>query len=354
MKDELQNKEIELENQEDDQLYEHYSLKVDGGQSPLRVDKYVFSRSNINSRNKIQNAAKAGCLLVNGKPVKSNYKVSPHDEIKIVMPKPMGHYELEPEEMPLNIVYEDNQLMVINKPAGLVVHPGSGNYTGTLVHGLLHHFQNLPINERGIEGARRPGLVHRIDKNTTGLMVIAKTDFAMTHLAKQFFDHTVIRRYQALVWGDLKEDEGTITGHVGRNLRYRQVMDVFPEGDRGKHAITHYKVLERLGYVTLVQCRLETGRTHQIRVHFKHIRHPLFNDWDYGGDKIVKGTVYTKYRQFVDNCFKMIPRHSLHAKILGFVHPTTGKDMYFESELPEDMQSVIEKWRNYMHRVLKK
>lgn len=351
MSDNLQNNEIEEDNQEEEHLYEHYSLKVDPGQSPLRVDKYVFQRTSINSRNKIQNAAKAGCLLVNDKAVKSNYKVNPGDEIKIVMPKPMGRYEIVSEEMPLDIVYEDADLMVINKPAGLVVHPGSGNYTGTLVHGLMHYFEHLPVNERGIEGSRRPGLVHRIDKNTTGLMVIAKTDFAMTHLAKQFFDHTVVRRYHALVWGDLKEETGTITGHVGRNLRYRQVMDVFPEGERGKHAVTHYKVIERFGYVTLVECRLETGRTHQIRVHFKHIRHPLFNDEDYGGDKIMKGTVYTKYRQFVENAFQMIPRHSLHAKIIGFVHPTTGKDLYFESELPEDMASVIEKWRRYMNGV---
>ncbi|MGB0932567.1 MAG: RluA family pseudouridine synthase, partial [Chitinophagales bacterium] len=345
MSDELQNNQIDEDNQEDEHLYVHYSLKVDGGQSPERIDKYVFQRTAINSRNKIQNAAKAGCVLVNDKAVKSNYKIRPHDEIKIVMPKPMGSYELIPEEMPLNIVYEDEQLMIVNKPAGLVVHPGSGNYTGTLVHGLAHHFDNLPINERGIEGARRPGLVHRIDKDTTGLMVVAKTDFTMTHLARQFFDHTVVRRYHALVWGDLKEEEGTITGHVGRNIRYRKVMDVFPEGDRGKHAITHYKVLERFGYVTLVECRLETGRTHQIRVHFKSVRHPLFNDVSYGGDKIIKGTVYTKYRQFVDNAFKIIQRHALHAKILGFTHPTTGKEMYFESELPEDMEKAIEKWR---------
>ena len=249
MSDELQNKQMDEDNQEEEHLYEHYSLKVDSGQSPIRIDKYVFQRTSINSRTKIQNAAKANCLLVNDKAVKSNYKINPGDEIKIVMPKPMGKYELVAEEMPLDIVYEDADLMIVNKAAGVVVHPGSGNYTGTLVHGLLHHFEHLPVNQYGIEGLRRPGLVHRIDKNTTGLMVIAKTDFAMTHLARQFFDHTVVRRYHALVWGDLKEPEGTITGHVGRNLRYRKVMDVFPEGDRGKHAITHYKILERFGYV---------------------------------------------------------------------------------------------------------
>ncbi|MEZ4887662.1 MAG: RluA family pseudouridine synthase [Chitinophagales bacterium] len=351
MSDEFQNNQTDEDNQEEEHLYEHYVLKVDPGQTPIRIDKFVFQQTGISSRTKIQNAAKAECLLVNGKAVKSNYKINPNDEIKIVMPKPMGRYEIEPEDMPLNIVYEDTELMIVNKPAGLVVHPGSGNYTGTLVHGLLHHFEHLPVNEKGIEGMRRPGLVHRIDKDTTGLMVIAKTDFAMTHLAKQFFDHTVVRRYHALVWGDLKEEEGTITGNVGRNLRYRQVMDVFPEGDRGKHAVTHYKVLERFGYVTLVECRLETGRTHQIRVHFKWLGHPLFNDVAYGGDKIIKGTVYTKYRQFVDNAFKIITRHSLHAKVLGFVHPTTKKELYFESELPEDMLGVIEKWRKYMNGV---
>ena len=338
-------------NVEEEELYEHFNVKADPGQKPLRIDKFLHLRMERISRNKIQNAAKAGCILVNDKAVKANYKVRPKDEISVVLPKPMKEFTLKPEKMDLQIEYEDDDLMIVMKPPNLVVHPGCGNYTGTLVHGLLHHFQNLPINKRGgisVEGTERPGLVHRIDKNTSGLLVVAKTDYAMTHLAKQFFDHTVVRRYVALAWGDIAEDEGTITGHVGRHLRYRQVQTVFPDGDYGKHAVTHYKVLQRFGYVTLVECRLETGRTHQIRVHFQHIGHPLFNDSDYGGNKIVKGTVYTKYRQFIDNCFKALPRHALHARILGFEHPKTGKQMYFESQMPDDMQQVIDKFKRYM------
>lgn len=333
----------------DDKMHEHFSYTVDGGQSPMRVDKYLTQKMERKSRSKIQNAAKAGCILVNNKPVKSNYKVKPGQTVSLVLPKPLQVYHMVAENIPLDIVYEDEDVIVLNKQVGLVVHPGVGNYTGTLVHGLLYHLQNLPVNKGSVDGEQRPGLVHRLDKNTSGLMVVAKNEYAMTHLAKQFFDRTVTRRYVALAWGDIDED-GTIEGHIGRNLRYRKVMDVFPDGDWGKHAVTHYKVLEKFGYTTLVECRLETGRTHQIRVHFKHINHPLFSDTEYGGDKIVKGTVYTKYKQFVQNCFKLLPRQALHAKILGFTHPATKKEMYFESELPEDMSAAIDKWRRYMVR----
>ncbi len=334
---------------EEGKLYEHFLITTDKGQEPLRIDKFLLNRIENVSRNKIQLAAKAGTILANGKPVKPNYKVRPHDEITVLLPKPPEIHDLKPEPMTLDIVYEDDQLLVVNKPAGLVVHPGSGNYSGTLLNGLAYHFENLPQ----IEGFMRPGLVHRIDKQTSGLLVIAKTELTMTHLAKQFYDHTVKRRYVALVWGDPDQDEGTITGHIGRNLRYRKRMDVFPDGDHGKHAITHYKVLERLGYVCLVQCRLETGRTHQIRVHMQHIGHPVFNDETYGGDSIVKGTVYTKYKQFVENCFKLMPRQALHAKVLGFTHPVSGDWMELETPLPEDFQKTLEKWRNYTQNLIK-
>lgn len=329
-----------------DDLYEHFHVKTDKGQDILRIDKFLMNRVEGVSRTKIQSAADAGCILVNGKPVKSNYKVKPFDDISIVLSSPAREYKLEPENIPLNIVYEDDDLVVINKQAGLVVHPGSGNYTGTLVNALLYHFGQMP----GADPIR-PGLVHRIDKNTTGLMVIAKSETAMPFLAKQFFDHSIQRRYVALVWGDMAEDEGTIEGNIGRHLRFRKKMDVFPDGDHGKTAITHYKVLERLGYVTLVECKLETGRTHQIRVHMQHIGHPLFNDDTYGGDYIVKGTVYTKYKQFVENCFSLLPRHALHAKLLGFVHPSTKKEMIFERDLPDDMTQVLEKWRGYFKQL---
>ncbi len=335
--------------EDNEAFHEHFRVKVDPKQELLRIDKYLLDRIR-KSRSKIQAAAKAGCVLVNGKAVKSNYKVRPNDEIVIVLPKPPLEGKLKAEPMDLDIVYEDDDLMIVNKPAGLVVHPGVGNYTGTLVQGLMHHFQQLPIRKNSIEAEMRPGLVHRIDKDTTGLLVIAKSETAMTHLAKQFFDHTVKRRYVALVWGDVEGDQGTITGHIGRHLRYRQIQDVYPDGDMGKHAITHYKVLERFGYVTLIECRLETGRTHQIRVHFKYKNHPLFADAKYGGDTIRKGTIYTKYKQFVDNCFKLISRQSLHAQTLGFVHPTTGEEMEFNCPLPEDMEAVVEKWRKYTKR----
>jgi len=327
-----------------DQLFEHYKIIVDKGQEALRVDKFLMNRMEKTSRNRIQNAAKAGCIVVNEKEVKSNYKIKPGDIIKLLLPQEPRTLELTAEDLSLNIVYEDDTLVIVNKPSGLVVHPGHGHYSGTLVNGLKFHFENLPQNKNFDS---RPGLVHRIDKLTTGLLVVAKTEYAMSHLAKQFFDRTVNRKYQALVWGDLEED-GTIEGNIGRHLKNRKRMTVFPEGDYGKHSVTHYKVLKRFGYATLVECKLETGRTHQIRVHFAYIKHPLFNDATYGGDKIMKGTVFTKYKQYVDNCFKIIPRQALHAKTLGFIHPETKEKMSFDSDLPNDFAQVLEKWEHYV------
>jgi len=330
-----------------DELYERLSLKVDKGQEPLRIDKFLVQRIENASRNKIQKALEAGMVLVNNKQVAANYKIRPLDEIVMYSDKEAHGEEIIPEELPLNIEYEDDDVMIINKPPGLVIHPASGNYSGTLINGVAWYLlqKNKELSEQDLP---RWGLVHRIDKNTSGLMVLAKTETAVRSLAKQFFDHSVKRQYMALVWGDLIEDSGTIVAHVGRHQRFRKLFDAYPEGEHGKEAITHYKVLERFGYVTLVQCVLETGRTHQIRVHMQHIGHPLFNDDTYGGDKIVKGTVFSKYRQFVDNCFATCARHALHAKTIGFVHPATGKDMLFESELPDDMREVIAKWRNYI------
>jgi len=325
-----------------DDLYEHYKFIASIGQEPLRVDKFLLNFIENASRNKIQQAVKAGNVLVNDKVVKSNHKVKPNDVVRVVLSHPPHENLLVAEDIPLNIVFEDDALMVVNKPAGMVVHPGHGNYSGTLVNGLIHHVENLPTNSN-----ERPGLVHRIDKDTSGLLVVAKTEAAMTHLSNQFFDRTTERKYLALVWGNMDDDEGTITGHVGRSFKNRLQMDVFPDGDYGKHAVTHYKVLERFSYVTLVECKLETGRTHQIRVHFKYIGHTLFNDERYGGERILKGTTFTKYKQFVDNCFKVLPRQALHAKTLGFEHPTTKKWMQFDSEIPEDMELCLEKWRNY-------
>ena len=329
-----------------EEFYERLNLKVDKGQAPLRIDKFLVQRIENASRNKIQQALEAGMVLVNNKPVQPNYKIRPLDEIIVYSDKEAPGEEIIPEQMPLNIYYEDEEVMIINKPPGLVVHPASGNYSGTLINGVAWYLRqkNGEINEQTLP---RFGLVHRIDKNTSGLMVLAKTEKAVRSLSKQFFDHTVRRQYMALVWGDLVEDSGTIVAHVGRHQRFRKLFDAYPEGEHGKEAITHYNVLERFGYVTLVQCVLETGRTHQIRVHMQHIGHPLFNDDTYGGDKIVKGTVFSKYRQFVDNCFALCPRHALHAKTIGFIHPGTGHEVIFESELPEDMRSVIEKWRDY-------
>lgn len=331
--------------EDEQELYEHHHFTVDRGQQLLRIDKFLSERINT-SRNKIQDAAEAGSILVNEKPVKSNYKIKPKDEISIVLPYPKREIELIPQNIPVNIVYEDDDLIVINKPPELVVHPGHGNYSGTLLNALLFHFEKAGETKSHLPKPQ-PFLVHRIDKNTSGLLIVAKNETALINLARQFFEKSIDRRYIAIAWGDLKEDSGTITGHVGRSSKDRKVMQVFPDGEYGKPAVTHYKVLERLGYVTLVECKLETGRTHQIRVHFKYIGHPLFNDEKYGGNAILKGTVFTKYKQFVENCFKILPRQALHARCLGFIHPTTKKQMFFDSDLPGDMQTVIERWRKY-------
>jgi 23S rRNA pseudouridine1911/1915/1917 synthase len=323
--------------------FEHYKFVADKGQNPLRVDRFLLNFVEFASRNKIQQAIKAGNVRVNEKVVKSNYKVKGNDVVKVVYDFPQEKNELIPQDIPLNISYEDDDILIVNKQAGMVVHPGFGNHDGTLVNALAFHFKNLP--NMGDED--RPGLVHRIDKNTSGILVVAKTEKSMTVLAKKFEERDLNRKYIALVWGDLKEDEGTITGNIGRSLKNRKVMDVFPDGEYGKHAVSHYKVLERFGYTTLVECKLETGRTHQIRAHFKYIGHPLFNDEEYGGDAILKGTTFTKYKQFIHNCFKICNRQALHAKSLGFTHPTTDKKLFFDSELAEDMQQLIEKWRKY-------
>ena len=331
-----------LEQEDSDDLFEHYRFVASKGQDPLRVDKFLMNFIENATRNKIQQAAKDGHVWVNEAIVKSNYKVKAGDEVKVLFEHPPHEHLLVPEDIPLDIIYEDDILLVVNKPAGMVVHPGHGNYSGTLINALIYHFDNLPVNSN-----ERPGLVHRIDKDTSGLLVIAKTEAAMTHLAKQFFDKTSEREYIALVWGNVDDDEGTVIGNIGRNPKNRLQMHVFPDGEDGKEAVTHYKVLERLGYVTLVSCKLETGRTHQIRVHMKYIGHTLFNDERYGGDKILKGTTFTKYKQFVENAFKVLPRQALHAKTLGFIHPVTGKHMKFDSEIPIDMSTCIDKWRNY-------
>jgi len=327
------------------ELYEHFRYVADKGQGLLRVDKFLHDRIENVSRNRIQNAADAGCIFVNDNPVKSNYKVKPGDVVSVMMDRPRRELEIIPENIPLNIVYEDQDLMVINKPPGLVVHPGHGNYTGTLVNALAWYFKEQPQYDLADP---RLGLVHRIDKDTSGLLVVAKTPGAKTNLCSQFFNKTTQRKYIALVWGIVKEDEGTITGNIGRDLKDRMLMTVFPEGDFGKPAVTHYKVLERLGYVTLLECRLETGRTHQIRVHTKYIGHTLFNDSRYGGNEILKGTTHVKYKQYIKNCFEICPRQALHAKTLGFMHPKTGEEMFFDFELPNDMSSLIEKWRAYV------
>lgn len=332
----------DIEDLEQDELYEHYKFTASIGQEPLRVDKFLMNFIENATRNKIQQAIKAGGVLVNNLPIKANYKVKPKDEVRVVLAHPPHENLLVAENIPLDIVFEDDTVIVVNKSAGIVVHPGHGNYTGTLVNGLIYHIENLPKNSN-----ERPGLVHRIDKDTSGLLVVAKTEFAMAHLSKQFFDRTTERLYFALVWGNIEEDAGTITGNIGRSLKNRLQMSVFENGEFGKHAVTHYKVIERFSYVTLVQCKLETGRTHQIRAHFKHIGHTLFNDERYGGNLILKGTTFTKYKQFVDNCFKILPRQALHAKTLGFTHPVTGKFLQFNSEIPEDMTQCLEKWRNY-------
>jgi 23S rRNA pseudouridine1911/1915/1917 synthase len=327
---------------EKDELFEHFKFKASKGQEPLRVDKFLMNFIENAVRNKIQNAAKEGHIWVNDVPVKQNYRVKAGDEVRVLFEYPPHENLLVPEDIPIQIIYEDDALIVVNKSAGMVVHPGHGNYSGTLINALLHHTKDLPVNRN-----ERPGLVHRIDKDTSGLLVIAKTDAAMTHLSQQFFDKTSEREYLALVWGNMEQEIGTIEGHVGRHPSNRLQMTVYPDGDQGKEAVTHYKVVERLGYVTLISCQLETGRTHQIRVHLKHIGHTLFNDERYGGERILKGTTFTKYKQFVDNAFKLLPRQALHAKTLGFVHPTSGEFMRFDSEVPDDMASCIEKWRQY-------
>jgi 23S rRNA pseudouridine1911/1915/1917 synthase len=347
------NKEHDIESNfnddEDQELHEHHRITVDKGQEMIRIDKYIVNRIQNATRNKVQHAIDEGNVKVNEKPVKSNYKIKPFDVITIFYAHPPKETELVPENIPINIVYEDDDIVVVNKKPGMVVHPSYGHYSGTLVNALAYHIKQLAEKTQLINGQEipRPGLLHRIDKNTSGILIVAKTDFAMQRLSLDFFHHNLDRRYLALAWGDFEENEGTITTYVGRNLKNRKVMDVFESEEQGKIAITHYKVIERLGYVTLIECKLETGRTHQIRVHMKHLGHPLFNDNEYGGDRIIKGTTFAKYKQFVENCFEVCPRQALHAKSLEITHPRTGKKLKFDSDIPEDMSQLIEKWRNY-------
>ncbi len=328
----------------DGELYEHFRFVADKGQQLLRVDKFLVSRLEKSSRNRVQQAADAGCVLVNGKPVKSNYRVKPFDIVSVVMDRPRYELEVTAEDIPLDVVYEDDTVLVVNKPAGLVVHPGHGNYNGTLVNALAWHFRNNPdydVNDP------RMGLVHRIDKDTSGLLVVAKTPDAKTCLGKQFFNKTTKREYVALTWGVPEPNNGTITGNIGRNPKDRMQMAVVSDPEKGKHAVTHYSVIESFGYCAMVRCRLETGRTHQIRVHMLHIGHPLFNDARYGGDQILRGERTSSYRQFVNNCFDVCPRQALHARTLGFIHPSTGKEMFFEAPIPDDMNQLIDKWRTF-------
>lgn len=334
---------LELQESDEQDLFEHLRIVVDKGQALLRIDKFLMNRVENASRNRIQNAIVAGTVLVNGQPIKASYKVKPVDVISVVLPHPPRDTDIHPENIPLDIRYEDDDLLVVNKPAGMVVHPGYNNYTGTLVNALVYHFSVFP-QLPGNEG--RPGLVHRIDKDTSGLLVIGKNEWALTFLAKQFFDHSISRKYVALVWGDLTE-AGTVSGYIGRSAKDRKVMAVYDDPDKGKWSVTHYRVLERLGYVTLIECQLETGRTHQIRAHLQSIGHPLFNDAVYGGDRILKGTVFSKYKQFVENCFAILPRQALHAQSLGFIHPTRKEKMEFSVPLPDDFRLCLEKWRNY-------
>lgn len=328
-----------------DERFEHHRVEVDPGQMLLRIDKFLVDRIPNTSRSKLQEAATRNFICVDGEPVKANYKVRPGDVITIELPYPVREVELLPEDIPLQFHYEDDTVCLVEKPANMVVHPGYGNYTGTLVNALMHHFGHLPDNSEDYQ-LPRPGLVHRLDKNTTGIMIIAKTEDALMHLSAQFANRTTQRRYVALAWGDIEED-GTIEGHIGRSLKNRKVMSVYEDGSQGKHATTHYKVLRRYGYVTLIECKLETGRTHQIRAHMKHLGHPIFNDPDYGGNRILKGTTFTKYRQFVQNCFQLVPHQVLHARSLGFEHPVTGETMHFESPVPKGMEALLEKWENY-------
>lgn len=336
--------EIQDIDQDEEELFEHFRFKADPGQEVVRIDKFLMDRMPNTSRNKIQVAAKNGNILVNERQVKQNYRIKPGDEVSMVLPYPVREIELIPQNIPLDIVYEDDSLIVLNKPANMVVHPGYGNYTGTLVNALVYHFDHLPQRNQDYFG--RPGLVHRLDKHTTGIMVVAKTENALTHLAKQFYDRSTERRYHALVWGDVEADV-RIEGNLGRSLQNRKMMTVFPAGDMGKHAVTNVKVIKRFGLVTLVECKLETGRTHQIRAHMKWIGHPLFHDLEYSGDRIVKGTTSASYKHFIENCFELIPGQALHAKSLGFVHPETGKWLQFDSELPEGFKLLLEKWERY-------
>ncbi|NQT77557.1 MAG: RluA family pseudouridine synthase [Bacteroidetes bacterium] len=330
-------------NEQEKELFEHHRFIADPGQGPLRIDKFLMMHIENVSRNKIQQAAAAGSILVNEKPVKQNYKVRPGDVISIVLTEPPRDTEIIPEDIPVDIIYEDNDLMLINKQAGMVVHPAYANFTGTLVNALTFYLRKTSGNEEA-----QPYLVHRIDKDTSGILLVAKNELAQTRLAKDFFDHSIDRKYTALVWGDMEEDEGSITGNLARSKSNRKVMAVYPEGEQGKHAVTHWKVLQRFGYITMIECVLETGRTHQIRAHMKYIKHPIFNDASYGGDQILKGTTFTKYRQFIKNCFSILPRQALHARSLGLKHPITGEHMHFDSELPDDMKVVVEKWGNYV------
>jgi len=330
---------------DNNELFEHYRFSADPGQTALRIDKFLFNKLEGTSRSRIQAAANAGNILVQGSAVKPNYRVKPGDTISIVLPNPPRKLELLPEQIPLDIIHEDDDLIIVNKKPGMVVHPGFGNYTGTLVNALMYHLKDNPLFTTGDE---RPGLVHRIDKNTSGLLVVAKNELALNKLASQFYHKTSRRTYVALVWGYMKNDEGTIEGHIGRNPKDRKQMFVFPEGDQGKVAVTHYRVLERLGYVNLVECRLETGRTHQIRVHFQFMSHPVFNDPEYGGDRILRGTTFTKYKQFVQNCFDQLSGQALHARTLGFEHPTSGNEVLYDAPLPEGFHTVLQKWHTYI------
>ncbi len=341
----MKNEDIELQDEEDDELFEHHRIVVDGGQALVRVDKFLMDRLSNVTRTKIQQGIHDGFVKVNEATIKPNHKIHPGDVITVSFPEPPRDTDVKPENIPLDIVYEDDDLLVVNKPAGMVVHPAFQNWTGTLVNALTYHFQNLP---QMVGNTGRPGLVHRIDKDTSGLLVIAKTELAMTKLAKQFFDHSIERTYWALVWGEPAPPSGTINVNVGRSFKDRRITTAFPEGDYGRTAITHYKLLQSLRYVSLLECKLETGRTHQIRAHLKFLGHPLFNDATYGGDQVLKGTTFSKYKQFVDNCFKILPRQALHAKTLGFIHPTTKEFMRFDSELPTDFKEVMEKWEHYV------
>ncbi|QKZ14142.1 RluA family pseudouridine synthase [Spirosoma sp. KUDC1026] len=331
--------------EDEDELYEHHRIVVDKGQSLLRIDRFLMDRLQNATRTKIQAAIDVESVRVNDKPTKASYKIKPLDIITVSLPHPPRDTDIKPENIPLDIVFEDDELLVLNKPAGMVVHPAHGNWDGTLVNALVYHFQNLPTSRNG---DIRPGLVHRIDKDTSGLMVIAKTEYAMTHLARQFFDHSIERTYNALVWGQPDPADGTITGYIGRSVKDRKVQAIYDDETKGKWAVTHYRTLEDLRYVSLVQCNLETGRTHQIRAHLKHIKHPLFNDAMYGGDRILRGNPVGSYKAFVENAFKLMPRQALHAKSLGFVHPRTREWLQFDSPLPDDMQSVLTKWRNFI------